>query len=206
MTLVPLTQGRVALIDDEDAERVLVFCWTYAWSERSKKARAYRGTTKGGKRVTVLLHRFVMNAPDGIQVDHIDNDGLNCQKYNLRLATNSQNHHNMRKKGGSRSRYKGVYLNKRAQQRGNACYYTRISIAGKHEWVGAFFSEEEAARAYDARARELHGVFARLNFPEEGERSALRESETVPPPVSISIRPHRRLPARITIKENYDPT
>jgi hypothetical protein len=178
MVEVPLTKGKVALIDDEDKERVLAFKWTYYFHVRSRKEYAHRGIWihgGKGKQTSISLHRFILNAPKGIQVDHRDNDGLNCQKSNLRLATNAQNHHNMKNRRDSAIPYKGVY---RAKCSGGRWEYrkpftARITAFGKTYPLGMFATAEEAAMAYDARAREIHGEFARLNFPEPGEQGAL---------------------------------
>lgn len=187
MTKVPLNHGQFALIDDEDADRVLVYFWTYYWSEKHKKATAHRTLWNKGKPTTVLLHRFVMNAPKGVQVDHIDRDGLNCQKSNLRFATNAQNHCNTIKKAGSTSRFKGVHFERRRQY-----YVANITVNRVAIHLGSFAKEEDAARAYDAKARELHGEFARLNFPNADERSALRTSSDGQAPKNLLPRQPNR--------------
>jgi len=165
MVVVPLTQGRVALIDDEDAERVLAFKWTLN-AGKSRKGKEYasrQAKREDGKKRNVFLHRFILNAPKGIDVDHEDNNGLNCQRYNLRLATRSQNNQNRKPKCKSSTGFKGVY---RYSGRTKP-FYAFINLNGKRTSLGYYRTAEEAARAYDAKAKELFKEFARLNFPGE---------------------------------------
>lgn len=174
MTEVPLSQGKVAIIDDDDAERVLAFKWTYYYNRKNKKSYARRAVwaSPPAKQGTVYLHRFIMNAPVGVQVDHRDNDGLNCQKSNLRMADNSQNHQNMKLLSTNSTGFKGVAYATKGDRRYRRPFTARIVTRGKCESLGMFATAEEAARAYDARARELHGEFARLNFPKANEQGA----------------------------------
>jgi hypothetical protein len=173
MIEVPLTKGKVALIDDEDAERVLAFKWTYC---RRRGGLEYAGRSiwiPGQKKVSgVLLHRFILNAPKGVNVDHKDNNGLNCQKDNIRLTTQSRNCQNQKKRRGCAVPYKGVvYVNDPMRRKR---FYARINTADLvPHCLGYHHTAEEAARAYDAKARELFGEFARLNFPEPHEQGAL---------------------------------
>src|SRR5882724_7878623 len=105
MKEIQLTQGKIALVDDEDFERVNQFKWFLLTSNLHDKLYAY-------SRVPGLMHRFIMSAPTGFDVDHIDNDGLNDQKSNLRICTRSQNMMGIEKiqRVGNRgkSKFKGV--------------------------------------------------------------------------------------------------
>lgn len=168
MTTVSLTQGKKALIDDEDAESVLGFKWTYFFNPRNGKQYARR-TVRDERRVnhTIYLHRFILNAPKGLQVDHKNGDGLDCQKSNLRLADNAQNHHNMKARNGGISGFKGV-------KRHGARWRAGLRCRGKDYKLGVFALATDAARAYDIKAREMFGEFARLNFPKKGEQGALQ--------------------------------
>lgn len=111
-----------------------------------------------------LLHNIVM--PDAPIVDHVDRDGLNCRRGNMRLSTSSQNSGNTKKKRSSQWLYKGIFKNKLR-------WSARIVSRGTEYYLGNFKTQEEAARAYDAKARELFGEFARVNFPVGSEQSAI---------------------------------
>lgn len=167
MVEVPLTQGKVALIDDGDAERVLAYKWTLLTINRDSKITYYaRRTVRSGTRQkSVLLHRFILKAPDGVQVDHKNLDGLDNRRANLRLATNAQNHCNIPSRP-NRFGFRGVESPKRF----NGGYGARIKTDGGLIRIGPFKTAEEAARAYDLLAKYYHGQFATLNFPTEGEK------------------------------------
>lgn len=158
---IPLTQGQTAWVSPEDFRRVYKRKWCLH-KARSGKAYAQTNMKVGGRWVRVLLHRFVLDATHGVQVDHENGDGLDCRRCNLRFATHAQNMHNSKPRGGS-SAFKGVSWSKAVGK-----WRAQIMAGRKYRYLGAFESEAVAARAYDAAARELHGEFARLNFPECG--------------------------------------
>jgi len=96
-----------------------------------------------------------------VKVDHEDHNGLNCQRYNLRVATNAQNNMNQKKRSdGLSSKFKGVCWHKRYVK-----FQADIRLNGKSKFLGMFVSELDAALAYDAAAREHFGEFALCNFP-----------------------------------------
>ena len=167
---VPLTKGKVAIIDEADDKRVLAYSWC-AMVTKKGKWYAKRKIIIDGKHTSQLLHRFILDAPAGVDVDHRNGDGLDCRRDNLRKASPSQNAANRSTKEHT-SRYKGVSWDKRAARWRADLRYGYRSIT-----LGRFESEEDAARAYDRAARRYHGVFARLNFPDEeaGEISAIRQ-------------------------------
>ncbi len=159
MKEVQLTRGKVALVDDEDFESVSRFCWRF-------DGRGYAITSKflgriGGKQqmAGMSLHRLIMRPPKGLDVDHINHDGLDCRRVNMRVCTRSQNHQNRAKTRGT-SKFKGVSWHKGA-------WRATIVLDHKQINLGLFDNEAEAGMAYDAKARELFGEFAHLNFPEE---------------------------------------
>jgi len=155
-----LTQGQVTIIDESDAERVNQHKW---WAMRTPSG--YYAATKirdaSGKRRVVQMQRFLLDEPVGFHVDHISGDTLdNRRTYNLRLATRSQNKANGRAYANNSSGFKGVYWAPRHKK-----WHAQIRHARHLYDLGYFDCPEDAARAYDAKAREVHGPFARCNFP-----------------------------------------
>lgn len=155
---IELTQGMVAVVDDADFEWLNQWKWcvarygNHAYAEHSIRLPS-------GKQAAEKMHRLILNAPKGMEVDHIDRDGLNNQRSNLRLATRSQNAINILA-GKGVSKFRGVTLDKRS---GN--WRSGIRINQKYIWLGAYKTEIDAARAYDAGALQYHGEYAQLNFP-----------------------------------------
>lgn len=160
MKEIQLSQGKVALVDDDDFERLNKFKWCAL--KNSRGYYAVRTCYKHGKR-TVFMHKEILNAKD-LLTDHIDHDCLNNQKHNLRLATGAQNNRNKISARNSRSRFKGVYLSK-CKHNGRLYTYWRASIAadGKVYNLGNHDNEVDAAMAYNTAAIKFHGYFAHLN-------------------------------------------
>jgi hypothetical protein len=158
--LVPLTQGKFALIDEADAERVLSHKWRASLSNGKWYAK---GWTAGREE---LLHRFILDAPKGTEVDHRNGDGLDCQRDNLRLATRTQNNMNKPHRRDSSSGYKGVRFIRGQHSTTPRPWRAEISARGNRYWLGRFSTALAAAQAYDMAAKQLHGEFAKVNFPE----------------------------------------
>jgi hypothetical protein len=152
MREIPLTQGKVALVDDEDYERLSC----HKWRALRNKNRWYAMRDGGGRKI--LMHREIMGAPQGLQVDHIDGNGLNNQSCNLRICTNAENQHNQGVRSSNTSGFKGVSWYKRYRK-----WQVAIRIDGERKYLGYFSNKVEAARAYDNAAKRYHGEFARLN-------------------------------------------
>ena len=167
MREVTLTRGFVALVDDEDFARVSQFKWCAIPSPRNVYAARNERHVEGGRRQRlVLMHRFIAGTAPDAETDHVDGNGLNNRRENLRTATCSQNRRNSRRAVGGTSRYKGVTAVVDA-------WRARIWVDGRRLSLGSFPDEDAAARAYDAAARAHYGAFAAVNFPGPGERSAL---------------------------------
>jgi len=149
-----LTRGYTVVVDDVDAASLSAWKWTYLPGK--KTGYAVRYVLVAGKRKVIYMHRQLLNAPDGVQVDHRDNNGLNNQRGNLRLATSQQNRANEQRR--SAERYKGVRV------RPSGRFEAYIKINRKIQHLGTFDVAEDAARAYDAKAVELFGQFAKTNL------------------------------------------
>lgn len=151
MIEVPLFGGFVARVDDSDFALVSSFRW------RAKKGHgtlyAVAHDYENGNDRTIRMHRLILGL-SGPAIDHRDGDGLNNQRHNLRVCTDSQNQYNKRR-SWSRSGYKGVFWDKRKQK-----WWARIGVRG---FLGYFDDPREAALAYDAAAIRLFGEFAATN-------------------------------------------
>jgi hypothetical protein len=154
MAKVPLTGGRIALVDDADLPAVLA---AGRWRPVADGLTTY-ARTNTGRHTWVSLHTFLTGWS---MVDHRNGDGLDNRRANLRPATKAENAANSRKQRGRTSPYKGVTWHK---QRGR--WQVQITVSGRTIYLGLFDDPAEGARAYDAAAREHFGAFARPNFPE----------------------------------------
>ena len=154
---IPLTRGKFAIVDAADYERLSKHKWLASGDEQ----RGFYAARRVGNKL-VLMHRVIMNAPEGTVVDHINGNSLNNRRGNLRLCTQKQNSRNARSSRHSTSRFKGVYFHKQTGK-----WVATIGYNGKTIHLGSFDDEIEAAKAYDRKARELFGEFAYLNFPDE---------------------------------------
>ncbi len=154
MKLIPLTQGKFAIVDDEDYERLSQWKWqvrrlTYGGFAA---VRTRQSTEKDGPQ-SIHMSRVITKAPAGLVVDHINHDTLDNRKCNLRICTTSQNAYN-RKPYGASSKYKGVSMPLNSKK-----WMARISIKGKQHILGTFETEESAAEAYKVAAKEFHGEY-----------------------------------------------
>lgn len=160
MKTIPLTQGKVALVDDGDYDLLNQWKWL-AW--RSNRGRgvfyALRAARLKGK--DIRMHNLILPPPPGMLVDHRDGDGLNNQRHNLRLATMSQNIAAAQFRPPA-SGFRGVYLHRISGR-----YNARIKVNQREKSLGYFETAIDAARAYDKAATMAWGEFARLNLPKQ---------------------------------------
>lgn len=159
MKTLELSQGLTAVVDDDD------YAWAsqYKWTAlvRPTTSYAYRTLIRAGRPTTQGLHRALLRLEDpAVHVDHINGDGLDNRRANLRIATIAENNRNQRPGRRNRSGFKGVYFR---PDRGR--WVARIFAEGQVHSLGHYDSAVDAAHAYDAAAKELHGEFAYLNFP-----------------------------------------
>lgn len=155
MKTIPLTRGRVAIVDDEDFDALNMFKWHII--KDSCNLYAVRHDAEKHARL-IMMHRAVMATPVGYQTDHRNGDGLDNRKDNLRVCSCSQNQHNSRLRRDNSSGYKGVGWHKHLKKWG-----ARIGVNGKSHHLGYFESPQLAAEAYNARALAVFGEFARGN-------------------------------------------
>lgn len=158
MREIRLSNGMCAVVDDADYEWLSLYKWNACVHYNG---RAYATTNRGPDGHPARMHRLILTADPGMDIDHIDGNGLNNQRANLRTATRSQNNANKRPHKGRR--YKGVF---RVSKKESSRWKASIRKDGKTYHVGVYDTEEDAARAYDTSARAMFGEYARLNFPE----------------------------------------
>jgi len=158
---IPLTQGQYAIVDPDDFERLNKHKWHAFKSKNTFYAERAVRVGKVRKQVVIKMHREILKVPDGLLVDHINHNGLDNRKANLRPATRAENSRNRRKfrKRKCRSRFKGVSWNKDQKK-----WSARILFNRDMKFIGYFHDEIEAAKAYDSAARKYHKEFAVLNF------------------------------------------
>jgi hypothetical protein len=166
LNLIPLNHEQFAIVDEEDFEAVSALSWFHYPDD--KTSYAVRKIKKpGGTSCSLAMHTYIfmiqgIQIPPRHSVDHINGNGLDNRRANLRIVTIQQNALNRKLTIANTSGYRGVMWHKKSK-RWRATLFTN----GKLHHIGAFKDKIEAAKARDAKAKELHGEFAVLNFPEE---------------------------------------
>jgi hypothetical protein len=143
-------QGKFAIVDDEDFEWLNQWDWTAVSTHRLNGGYAMR--MANGK--TILMHRLIMRAPEGVEIDHVNGNGLDNRRGNLRFATPEQNQHNRSRNSNNKSGYKGVIFDKNSGK-------WKMYITALYE------TPEEAARMYDQLARIAFGEYSKPNFSDD---------------------------------------
>jgi hypothetical protein len=155
----------IVLVDDVDVDGLSMYSWNLSkWQKTANHRPSIYVKRVDCKGKCILMHRQVLGILENpkLQVDHIDADGLNNTRKNLRLCTTMQNSQNARPRIGCSSKYKGVSWSKRRKK-----WRVRTHIDYRCYYLGYFEDEIEAAMAYDKAALEMFGEFARINFPYE---------------------------------------
>jgi len=159
---IPLSLGKFAIVDPEDYERLKRYKWYAREGPTTFYAVRYISILEKQDRKNAYMHNLVIDIPDGLFADHINYNGLDNRKANIRPATHTQNVWHRRKfRSNSTSNYIGVDWSKDCRK-----WRARIRYKGKRFSLGLFNSEIAAAKAYDAAARKFRKEFAVLNFPE----------------------------------------
>ena len=163
MKTIPLTQGYETIVDDEDYEDLSEYKWFAQVREhRIYAARNTRSEESGGSRTIIKMSRQIGRFQEDMVVDHKNGDALDNRRSNLRVCTFAENTRNRRKQSGSRSSYKGVSYRPRKREDSKR-WRVQVWSRGKRYDIGYFYTEEEAARAYDKESKRLHGDFSRTN-------------------------------------------
>lgn len=149
---------KIVLIDKKDFDKFKKYTWVVSF--RCNKFYCIAAVRINNKRTTIRLHRYLMNCPRGMEIDHKNGDSLDNRRKNLRICTRAENSMNMAKSSHKMSsKYKGVHFYKRYKN-----YQVSIKFKQKKIHLGYFDNEIEAAKAYNKKAKELFGKFARLNI------------------------------------------
>jgi len=155
---IPLTQGKFAKVDPEDYLWLAQFRWHCKTNINA--IYAVRTITCAGKSKRIFMHRLIMNTPAHLVCDHINHEGLDNRKNNLRNCTIKQNNANSRSAANASSKYKGVSWSKSRKK-----WAAYIKKNGTQLFLGHFTSETDAAKTYDEAAKKYHREFANLNLP-----------------------------------------
>ena len=160
MKEIMLSHNLSALVDDEDYEGLSKFKW-HLGTKRCGNQYAIRRIYVNGKKSTTTMHQDILKTPKGMCTDHINGNGLDIRKCNIRICSPRENCMNRKPQGGT-SKYKGVSLHSKGGK-----WKCRIKTKGKIYNLGHYDSEKEAARKYNEVASMMFGQFARLNMIEE---------------------------------------
>ena len=151
--MLVIIDGYEVVIDDDISNNLM----KYRWHVKSRRHGIYFAAMvkqPDGKEKAIFLHRFIMGEPPGLMVDHIDGDHFNCQRENLRICTNAENSRNRKKPITNKTGFKGVSM-----CRGK--YVAKVKCMNKSYYLGAYNTPQEAADAYNTKAKELFGDFYR---------------------------------------------
>jgi len=159
---IPLTQGEYAVVDPDDYERLRKYKWQVSKRSNTYYAIRHKWLAEEKRHTTVSMHREIIDVPEGWFVDHINHNGLDNRKANVRPATPADNARNARyPRRNTSSKYRGLWYNKKKKR-----WRAQITLNNKKKQIGYFKNEIDAAKAYDKAAKKYFGDFAILNFEE----------------------------------------
>jgi hypothetical protein len=158
---IRLTQGKVAIVDDADYDWLNQWKWNADQVYNTWYAKRHSHRT-AGRNIQITMHRVILGLKpnDRQHTDHIDGNGLNNQRNNLRVCTHQQNMQNRKPRRGRTTKFKGISQEKKTKR-----WRAEITVDGNKTFLGCFATEVAAAKKYDEAALKYQGEFARLNFP-----------------------------------------
>lgn len=154
MKVIELTKGQVAIVDDEDFEKLAQYRWH---CDHDGYARRNAPRIDGKGKGVIIMHRVIMNTPRGMLTDHVNGNKLDNRRSNLRICTRRQNAYNCPASKNNKLGLKGVSTTK------YGTFEAQITANGKHYRLGYYNTPQEAHAVYAAAAIRLHGEFARFN-------------------------------------------
>jgi len=158
MKKIPLTKGKFAFVDDEDFESLNKWKWAYSSLGYAKRTEYLGGGRKNQKSRGFYMHRVILKTPKGFETDHINRNGIDNRKCNLRIVTRQQNGCNRALQPNNTSGYRGVTWHKDRKK-----WMAQIKAKRKHYYLGLFNNKKDAARAYNSAAIRHFGKFAEIN-------------------------------------------
>lgn len=158
MRKIAITQNKFALVSNEDFKELNQFKWRLK-RVMPKKYKEIDYVIRGTRKNEITMHRQITKAPKGMDVDHINGNGLDNRRENLRVCTHAENLRNKIKSINNTSGYKGVWFNKVGKK-----WIVHLYFDGKNHHIGQFDTKEDAAMAYDISAINKFGEFAKTNF------------------------------------------
>lgn len=160
MNIIKLTKGYEAIVDEDNYNELSKYKWYY-----HNSGYAIRSIRKNDKKFTIYMHREILKNEKFI--DHINGNGLDNRKENLRECSHKENIRNRNKQKNNTSGFKGVFWDKNKN-----VYKAQIKVNQKNIYLGSFTDKEEAAKIYDKAAIKYFGEFARLNFSNEHKKAS----------------------------------
>lgn len=157
--VVSLSKGKFAIIDAQDADYINQWKWTYLSSGYAFR-RKYLGVVDGKEQSEyILMHRLLMDCPEGYEVDHINHNRLDNRKSNLRIVTRAQNTHNAGIRSDNTSGHKNIYWYKAYKK-----WMVTVGANGKSHFIGYYDKLDEAVEAKKLAIKRLHGEYANVNI------------------------------------------
>jgi hypothetical protein len=168
MKTIVISNGSTVLVDDKDFEALSQYKWTAHVNRTTCYAIRRQRISEDRPGSIVYMHRQIMCPMEGMVVDHINKDGLDNRRENLRICSQTENLRNQRPRSNKRSKFKGVSWNEN-----DMAYHSRLQFGGRGVWLGMYKSEVDAAKAYDAGAIHYYGKYALTNV----QLGLLKEAE-----------------------------